>query len=88
MTLRFVDASEDEIYKHFGEAVNSLSSKNVNYTLEGANKVYVEKKLTVENSFRDAIIRTFKATYEAVDFSNPAATAKVRISRLTLLRIV
>ncbi|KAH7707608.1 SRPN-1 protein [Aphelenchoides avenae] len=60
---------------HYGQIVDYLSAEHKNYSLESANRVYVDNRLKVLEGFRDSITRFFRGNFVQLDISHPRMAA-------------
>ncbi|KAH7712091.1 SRPN-1 protein, partial [Aphelenchoides avenae] len=69
-------ASDEEIHQHFGAVVQQLSAEHENYTLETANRVYVQEGFPVLDAFKDIIGRHYLGQFQQLDFKESVKSAK------------
>lgn len=69
-------ASDDAVYAHFCAFMSFLSSNNLSVTLESANKLYVDEKLKLLDSYLTGIKQNFEGQLEQVNFELAAKTTK------------
>ncbi|KAH7675953.1 SRPN-1 protein, partial [Aphelenchoides avenae] len=62
---------------HYGQIVDYLSAEHKNYSLESANRVYVDNRLKVLEGFRDSIVRFFRGNFVQLDLAHPRMAAGV-----------
>jgi serine protease inhibitor len=77
-SLLYLGAPESDVNEYFGELLKSVRQQNAGYTLEMANKVYVQQGLPLLGTFKATLARHYGSQLEeSVDFTKSAATAEV-----------
>ncbi|KAH7717747.1 serpin [Aphelenchoides avenae] len=75
-TLLAGDTSDAHLLEYFESAVHYLGAHHNNYSLESANKVYVDKSIRVLQAYRHKIRRHFNGGFERIDVKDAYGTAK------------
>ncbi|KAH7713812.1 SRPN-1 protein [Aphelenchoides avenae] len=75
-TLLAGDTSDAHLLEYFDDAVHYLGARHNNYSLESANKVYVDKSIRVLREYRHKIHRHFNGGFERIDVKDTFGTAK------------
>lgn len=68
--------SDENFYAHCRRSIEALSAEHKNYTLELANRVFVQENLEILSEFRNTVQAVYKAPIEEVDFREIEATVK------------
>ncbi|KAH7725818.1 SRPN-1 protein [Aphelenchoides avenae] len=69
-------ASDEKIHSHFSAVVQQLSDDSKSYTLETANRVYVQEGFPVLQSFKSTIGRYYEGQFQQLDLKKKAKAAK------------
>ena len=75
--LNFKNLSNDEIHKANFELHNHLNSLGDQISLNIANKIFQRNSYKIHKEFIDLLKKFYKSDAQGLDFSNPAASAKV-----------
>jgi hypothetical protein len=66
------------VHQFYGQLVSSIRSGQKNYTLEMADKVYVQDGFPVLDAYKSTIERYYAGQFESINFAENEKTAKVR----------
>lgn len=71
--------TSDQIVDYFSGVMDELNRGNKSYELDSANKIYVQKKFQLLESYKDVLTKKFQGKFENIDFGDSEAAARVEI---------
>uniref|UniRef100_A0A914C8G6 Serpin domain-containing protein n=1 Tax=Acrobeloides nanus TaxID=290746 RepID=A0A914C8G6_9BILA len=69
-------ASNEDIRKHFSSLMAELNAPNKTYALDSANRIYVNNKFELLDTYKKILTESFEGQFENIDFSNASESAK------------
>uniref|UniRef100_A0A914C8X6 Serpin domain-containing protein n=1 Tax=Acrobeloides nanus TaxID=290746 RepID=A0A914C8X6_9BILA len=71
-------ASNEDIRKHFSSLMAELNAPNKTYALDSANRIYVNNKFELLDTYKQILTESFEGKFENIDFSKaPEAAQKI-----------
>lgn len=72
---------DNDIAQYFSSLMSDINAPNKSVTLDAANRIYVQNKFELLDSFKKVLNEKFNGQFESVDFSNTTVAAQVRMFR-------
>lgn len=70
-------AKNNDFTQYFSSLMLNLDAPNKSVTLDSANRIYVQNKFKLLDSFKKVLNEKFKGQFESVDFNQAADAVKV-----------
>ncbi|KAI1690878.1 serpin (serine protease inhibitor) domain-containing protein [Ditylenchus destructor] len=68
---------KEQVHKYFGALMSKIYTENKSYTLETANRIYVQAGFSILDSYKQLLNAHYRGQFESVDFSRNVKTANL-----------